>query len=85
IKVVAVSARSRDKDRGIVTDGMRWVDDPIQLATDPAIDVFVELIGGSEDPAKQAVEAALGAGKAVVTANKALLAAHGTALARRAE
>ncbi|MFX6258706.1 hypothetical protein ABTF80_21870, partial [Acinetobacter baumannii] len=56
IKVVAVSARSREKDRGIVTDGMRWVDDPVALATDPAIDVFVELMGGSEDPAKQAVE-----------------------------
>ncbi|MCZ0733439.1 homoserine dehydrogenase [Phreatobacter sp. AB_2022a] len=85
IKVVAVSARDRNRDRGIALDGMRWVDDPVALAADGNIDVFVELMGGAEGPAKQAVETALGAGKAVVTANKALLAAHGTALARRAE
>ena len=64
---------------------MRWVDDPVVLAADPAIDVFVELIGGEGDPAKAAVEAALAAGKPVVTANKALLARHGVALAERAE
>jgi homoserine dehydrogenase len=85
IKVAAVSARSRRKDRGIDLGGVRWVNDPIELARDPGIDVFVELMGGAEDPAKAAVETALSAGKAVVTANKALLAAHGTALARRAE
>ena len=55
------------------------------LATDPAIDVFVELMGGAGDPAKSAIEAALGAGKSVVTANKALLAKHGLALAALAE
>ena len=64
---------------------MRWVDDPVALARDPAIDVFVELIGGDGDPAKSAVEAALDAGKPVVTANKALLARHGVALAALAE
>ena len=56
-----------------------------QLAADDGIDVFVELIGGEGDPAKSAVEAALTAGKHVVTANKALLAHHGAALARLAE
>jgi homoserine dehydrogenase len=55
------------------------------LATDPGIDVFVELMGGEGDPAKRAVEAALAAGKSVVTANKALLARHGLALAALAE
>ncbi|MEI8144867.1 MAG: homoserine dehydrogenase [Alphaproteobacteria bacterium] len=85
IEVVAVTARSKKRDRGVDLSAMRWVADAQTLATDPGIDVFVELMGGAGDPAKSAVEAALGAGKAVVTANKALLAAHGPQLARRAE
>jgi homoserine dehydrogenase len=85
IRVAAVSARSKGRDRGIDLSGTRWVDDPVKLATDPGIDVFVELMGGAEGTAKEAVEAALGAGKAVVTANKALLASHGVALAKKAE
>ena len=55
------------------------------MPRDPGIDVFVELIGGDGDPAKRAVETALAAGKSVVTANKALLAGHGVALAALAE
>jgi homoserine dehydrogenase len=85
IEVVAVSARSRTKDRGVDIARLRWVDDPAALARDPGIDVFVELIGGEGDPAKGAIEAALAAGKSVVTANKALLARHGVALAALAE
>ncbi|MHB8595102.1 MAG: homoserine dehydrogenase, partial [Acidimicrobiales bacterium] len=50
------------------------------LVVDPGVDVVVELIGGIE-PARTLVEAALAAGKPVVTANKELLAAHGSALA----
>ena len=61
------------------------MNDPITLARDPGIDVFVELIGGAGDPAKRAVETALAAGKSVVTANKALLAKHGVTLAALAE
>jgi len=85
IEVSAVSARSRSKDRGIDVGRFRWVDDPVSVATDSAIDVFVELIGGEGDPARRAVEAALTMGKHVVTANKALLARHGVALATLAE
>ncbi len=85
IEVVAVSARSRSKKRDIDVGNMRWVADPIALAADAEIDVFVELIGGGGDPAKRAVEAALAAGKSVITANKALLARHGVALAALAE
>ena len=77
IEVVAVSARSRGKDRGIDLKKLRWVADPVKLAADPGIDAFVELIGGEGDPARAAVTAALKAGKSVVTANKALLARHG--------
>ena len=85
IEVVAVTARSKGKARGIDCKQLRWVADPVALAGDPSIDVFVELIGGEGNPAKAAVEAALTAGKSVVTANKALLARHGVALAALAE
>jgi homoserine dehydrogenase len=85
IKVTAVSARNRARDRGQAINALRWHDDPIGLAVDPDVDVVVELIGGSEDPARALVLAALDAGKPVVTANKALLARHGAALADAAE
>jgi homoserine dehydrogenase len=85
IEVVAVTARSRGKKRDIELKKLRWVPDPVALATDPEIDVFVEVIGGAGDPAKAAVTAALAAGKSVVTANKALLARHGVTLAAIAE
>jgi homoserine dehydrogenase len=85
IRVAGVSARSRNKNRGISLAGLRWYENPVALATAPNIDVFVELIGGEDGPAKAAVEAALNAGKHVVTANKALLARHGIALAKLAE
>jgi homoserine dehydrogenase len=85
VRVTAVSAQSRAKNRGISLDDKIWFDDPVQLAVSPEIDVFVELIGGAEGVARAAVEAALGARKHVVTANKALLAMHGVALARLAE
>ena len=85
IEVVAVSARSRSKKRAIDLKKFRWIADPAALAADPAIDVFVEVIGGAGDPARRAVETALAAGKPVVTANKALLARHGHRLAVLAE
>jgi homoserine dehydrogenase len=85
VEVVAVTARTRGKDRDVDLKSLRWVDDPVALARDPGIDVFVELMGGEGDPAKAAIEAALGAGKSVVTANKALLAKHGVSLATLAE
>lgn len=85
IRIVAVAARDRTKDRGLDLSGVRWFEDPVALASDPDIDVFVELMGGSGDPAKAAVAAALQSGKAVVTANKALLAHCGAELAALAE
>ncbi|MCK0166248.1 homoserine dehydrogenase [Jannaschia sp. S6380] len=85
VTISAVSARSRDKDRGVDLSGFVWEDDPVALARRDDVDVFVELMGGSDGPAKAATEAALAAGKAVVTANKAMLALHGQALAELAE
>ncbi|WP_299742404.1 homoserine dehydrogenase [uncultured Tateyamaria sp.] len=85
IEISAVSARSRDKDRGVPLNGYAWEDDPVALATRDDVDIFVELMGGTDGPAKASVEAAIAAGKDVVTANKAMLAVHGQALAEAAE
>lgn len=85
IQVSAVSARTPGRDRGVDLGGLRWASNPVALATDPQVDVVVELIGGSEGAARDLVEQALTAGKHVVTANKALLAHHGTALAQLAD
>ena len=85
IRVAAVSALDQNKDRGLDLSAFDWHDDPVVMAGSDAIDVFVELIGGEDGPAKVAVEAAIAAGKDVVTANKALIAHHGTALAIEAE
>ncbi len=85
IVVTGVSARDRSRDRGVSLDGTKWFDDPVALARSSDIDLFVELVGGDEGPAREAVEAALKSGKSVVTANKALLAKHGMGLARLAE
>jgi homoserine dehydrogenase len=85
IEVVAVTARSKNKKRDYDLGKIRWVENPKKLAADPEIDVFVELMGGNGDPAKGAIETALANGKSVVTANKALLAKHGLALAALAE
>jgi homoserine dehydrogenase len=83
--VTGVSARRRNAARDADVSGFTWFDDPVALARDPGNDIFVELIGGSEGVAKAAVEAALAAGKPVVTANKALIARHGAQLAALAE
>ena len=85
IEIVAVSARNRNRQRDVELSSFRWCDDPVSLADDPDIDVVVELIGGDEGPARALVEKALSNGKSVVTANKALLARHGVALAQLAE
>lgn len=85
IELVAVSARDRGKSRGVDLSGIAWEDDPVALAHRDDVDLVCELIGGSDGPAKTLVEAALASGKSVVTANKALLAHHGTALAKSAE
>lgn len=85
IDVTAVSARDRTRQRGVNLDGIAWFDDPVEMAARADAEVVVELIGGSNGPARSVVEVAIGQGRHVVTANKALLAHYGTALARAAE
>jgi homoserine dehydrogenase len=85
IEISAVCARDAARDRGISLRGFAWEDEPVALARRDDVDVFVELMGGADGAAKDATEAALSAGKDVVTANKAMLAIHGQALAEQAE
>lgn len=85
ITVSAICARSKSRDRGVSLDGMAWEDDPVALAKRDDVDVFIEMIGGEDGVAKASVEAAIAAGKHVITANKAMLAHHGQAMAEAAE
>ena len=85
VVITAVSARDRTKNRDADLSSYAWETDPVALARRDDVDVFVEVMGGHEGPAKAATEAAIAAGKDVVTANKALLAHHGHALALAAE
>ena len=85
VAITAISARDRMKNRDADLSAYEWVEDPVELATRDDVDVYVELIGGDAGVARASVEAALRAGKDVVTANKALLAIHGQELAQMAE
>ncbi len=85
IEITAICARDRGKNRSADISIYDWEDDPVALAGRDDVDVLVELMGGPDGPAKAATEAAIAAGKDVVTANKAMLAEHGQALAEAAE
>ena len=85
VLITAVSARDRMKNRDADLSAYAWEEDPVALARRDDIDVFVEVMGGHEGAALAATEAAIAAGKDVVTANKAMLAHHGQALAEAAE
>ncbi|MEF3048522.1 homoserine dehydrogenase [Pseudotabrizicola sp. L79] len=85
VVITAVSARDKTKNRDADLSGYAWETDPVDLARRDDVDVFVEVMGGHDGPARAATEAAIAAGKDVVSANKALLAHHGQALAEAAE
>jgi len=85
VAITAVSARDRTRNRDADLSVYAWEESAADLARRDDVDVFVELIGGEEGIAREAIEAALAAGKDVVTANKALLAVHGQELAEMAE
>jgi len=79
IAITAVSSRTKS-GRAVDISAYQWFDNPLDLIKTDA-DIIVETIGGDSGIAYQLVEAALSAGKHVVTANKALLAMHGNRLA----
>jgi homoserine dehydrogenase len=85
IRIAAVSARDRGKDRGVDLSPYEWVDDPAEMAARPDIDVVVEMVGGSDGPALTLARKAIAGGKSLVTANKAMIAHHGLELAEAAE
>ncbi|MXO60334.1 homoserine dehydrogenase [Altererythrobacter salegens] len=85
VEIVAVSARDRSKNRGVDISGYAWEDDMTALAARSDVDVVVELVGGSDGPALATARHALKGGKALVTANKAMIAHHGLELAELAE
>lgn len=85
LQIVAVSARERHKNRGVDLSSFAWVDDMAELAARDDVDVVVELVGGSDGPALALARRAIGSGKALVTANKAMIAHHGAELAGAAE
>lgn len=85
VEIVAIHARTKGKDRGVDLSAYEWVDNPLSLAARDDIDVIVEVMGGEGGAAKDLSEAALRGGKSVVTANKAMLAKHGMALAAFSE
>nr|WP_209023358.1 homoserine dehydrogenase [Sphingomonas jejuensis] len=85
IRVVAVSARDRTRDRGIDLSGIDWVDDTAALAEHSGVDAVVEVVGGSDGPALALARRTIAAGRSLVTANKAMIAHHGMDLAAAAE
>ena len=85
LRIVAVSARDRDKDRGVDLTRFDWDDDMTAMAARDDVDVVVELVGGADGPALTLARNAIRAGKGLVTANKAMIAHHGPALAEAAE
>ena len=85
VRIVAVSARDRSKDRGVDLSPYAWEDDMTALAAREDVDVVVELVGGADGPALTTARNALKGGKALVTANKAMIAHHGLELAELAE
>ena len=83
--VIFVSAKNKHKKRDIKIPKTKWLKNYLDAATHPKIDIVIELIGGSDGPAKKLVFAALKNKKHVVTANKALIAKHGDRLSKIAE
>ncbi len=85
IIITAINAKDKKKKRAVDVSKYKWVDNPLAIADAKDVDVVVELIGGEDGTAKELLERALKNKKHTVTANKALLARHGLALAKLAE
>ena len=84
LEISRIAVRDLSRSRPINVENSVFTSDAMAVATDPSIDVIVEVMGGIS-PARELLLAALGAGKPVITANKALLAAHGSELFAAAE
>ena len=85
IQITVVSARDRSKKRGVDLTPYAWEDDMVVMGERADVDVVVELVGGADGPALALARTTIEAGKALVTANKAMIAHHGLELAAKAE
>lgn len=83
IIITRASARDLNRERICDTQGIALTTDPFEIINDPEIDIILELIGGC-GPVKEMVLTAIGNGKHVVTANKALIALHGNEIFAKA-
>lgn len=84
VEIAGVCARNKTQKRLVDISNYKWFDDPVDLASDSNVDVFVELIGGTNKQVRATIETALSHKKPVVTANKALIAEYGSKLAELA-
>ena len=85
IEIIAVSAKSKDKKRKVDISNIDFYDNPLEMASNPNLDLVIELIGGDEGVAKDLCFASLENKKGLITANKALIAKYGKDLATLAE
>lgn len=85
IAITVISARDRSKKRSVDLTPYTWEDDMVILGEREDVDVVVELVGGADGPALSCARTTIEAGKALVTANKAMIAHHGLELAAKAE
>jgi homoserine dehydrogenase len=83
VEVTRIAVRDLKRERGVDVPAGMLTDSPTKILNDPDIDIVAELIGGYQ-PAKELILTAIARGKHVVTANKALLAAHGAEIQKAA-
>jgi homoserine dehydrogenase len=84
LNLARVAVRDLRKQRGVKIPAAKLTDDPLAIANDPAIDIVCELMGGT-GLARQVTLTALRHGKIVVSANKALICAHGAEIMAAAQ
>ena len=85
IKVVAISAKNKNKKRNFKIDKKIFYNDPLKIIKEKKIDILIEAIGRSDGISKKIVEKALKNKINVITPNKALISKHGNYLAKLAE
>ena len=85
IVITTVCARNHNVDRGVDLSPYNWVGDARRLPDRDDVDIVVELIGGEDGVAFETAKNTLNQSKSLVTANKAMIAHHGTELADLAQ
>jgi homoserine dehydrogenase len=84
VLIERICVQNRHKERGIQVDPSKLTEDPWEVVTDPELDIIIEVMGGVELTRKLILEA-IERGKHVITANKDLMALHGSEILRKAQ